>query len=153
AILTGQQAGLFGGPLFTLLKAITALKLAERVSREHRVDTVAIFWIDAEDHDWDEVRSCTVFDAGFAPHSIALPPRSGDARPIAPVQLDDAIGAAIGELEQILPATEFRPALVNDIREVYQPGAGMAAAFGRWLERVLGPRGLIVYDSSDHASK
>ncbi|HYM25017.1 MAG TPA: bacillithiol biosynthesis BshC, partial [Vicinamibacterales bacterium] len=55
AIVTGQQAGLFGGPLFTLLKALTALKLAEQISRDHHVKTVAIFWIDAEDHDWEEV--------------------------------------------------------------------------------------------------
>src|SRR5206468_3534409 len=52
AILTGQQAGLFGGPLFTLLKALTAMKLAEQVSRDHNVTAVPVFWIDAEDHDW-----------------------------------------------------------------------------------------------------
>ena len=56
AIVTGQQAGLFGGPLFTLLKALTAVRLAERVRSEHGVPAVAIFWIDAEDHDWDEVK-------------------------------------------------------------------------------------------------
>jgi bacillithiol synthase len=50
-IITGQQAGLFGGPLFTLLKAITTMKLAAQVSREHRVPVVPVFWIDAEDHD------------------------------------------------------------------------------------------------------
>src|SRR5205085_3506374 len=49
AIVTGQQAGLFGGPLFTLLKALTALKLAEQVARDHGVPAVTVFWIDAED--------------------------------------------------------------------------------------------------------
>ena len=63
AVVTGQQAGLFGGPLFTLLKAITAIRLAAHVRDEHHVPAVAIFWIDAEDHDWDEVQSCTVLDA------------------------------------------------------------------------------------------
>ena len=47
-VITGQQAGLFGGPLFTLLKAITTMKLAAEVSREHRVPVVPVFWIDAE---------------------------------------------------------------------------------------------------------
>src|SRR5260221_10326982 len=62
AIVTGQQAGLFGGPLYTLLKALTTLKLADQVSRDFNVPVVPIFWIEAEDHDWDEGRVCTVFD-------------------------------------------------------------------------------------------
>src|SRR5204863_471666 len=73
AILTGQQAGLFGGPLFTLLKALTALKLADQVARDHDVPVVAVFWIDAEDHDWEEVRSCTAFDDGLALFHLDTP--------------------------------------------------------------------------------
>ena len=64
AIVTGQQAGLFGGPLYTLLKALTAVKVASEVTRDHGVPTVAVFWIDSEDHDWEEVASTTVLDAG-----------------------------------------------------------------------------------------
>ena len=70
AIVTGQQAGLFGGPVFTLLKALTALKLAEQVARDHGIPAIAIFWIDAEDHDWEEVRSCTVFDEARVPRTV-----------------------------------------------------------------------------------
>src|SRR5204863_8042862 len=54
---------------------------------------------------------------------------------------------------RILPDTEFRGALLADLRDAYAPGTGMATAFGRWIERVLGPRGLVVYDSSDPAAK
>jgi bacillithiol biosynthesis cysteine-adding enzyme BshC len=154
AVLTGQQAGLFGGPLFTLLKALTALKLAERVTQEQGVPAVAIFWIDAEDHDWDEVRSCTVFDSALAARSISLPPRpTGASAPVATVKLDAQINAAIDQLEQALPPTEFRPAIIQDLRACYAEGRGMAEAFGRWLEQVLGSRGLVVYDASDPASK
>ena len=71
AVVTGQQAGLFGGPVFTLLKALTALKLAEQVSRDHHAPAVAVFWIDAEDHDWEEIRSCTVYDADLAPRTVS----------------------------------------------------------------------------------
>jgi bacillithiol biosynthesis cysteine-adding enzyme BshC len=154
AILTGQQAGLFGGPLFTLLKAMTALKLAEQIAREHQVPTVAIFWIDAEDHDWDEVRACTVFDEGLTPRTIALPAElMAEPAPVGGVRLDDSVSAAVDELDRVLPPTEFRGRLLADLREIYSPGAGMADAFGRWLERVLGDRGLIVYDSSDPDAK
>jgi len=154
AVVTGQQAGLFGGPLFTLLKALTALKLAEQVSRDHHIPAVAIFWIDAEDHDWEEVRSCTVFDNALSPRTVSLPTRPGvEPAPVATVRLDASIADALDELERTLPETAFRQSLLAGLRRAYSAGAGMADAFGRWLEEVLGERGLIVYDSSDTASK
>src|ERR1700716_3602986 len=107
SIVTGQQAGLFGGPLFTLLKALTALKLAEQVTRDHNVPAVAVFWIDAEDHDWEEVRSCTFFDSDLTVGTVALPSHPGaEASPVATVRLDDAITRTLKELEAALPATE-----------------------------------------------
>jgi bacillithiol biosynthesis cysteine-adding enzyme BshC len=154
AIVTGQQAGLFGGPLFTLLKALTALKLAARVAQEHHVPCTAIFWIDAEDHDWDEVRSCTVFDDTISPQTVSLPPHSADEPlPVAETRLDASITAALDDLERLLPATEFRPEIVATLRRTYAPGVGMADAFGAWLEQLLGDRGLVVFDSSDPAAK
>jgi len=155
AIVTGQQAGLFGGPLFTLLKAMTAIKLAEQVTRDHDVPAIAVFWIDAEDHDWEEVRSCTVFDDTLTPRTVSLPARPGaDPAPVATIRLDsDAINKALNELEQLLPPSEFRDNVMAGLRRAYEPGIGMADAFGRWVEYVLGDRGLVVYDSSDAASK
>jgi bacillithiol biosynthesis cysteine-adding enzyme BshC len=154
AIVTGQQAGLFGGPLFTLLKALTAVQLAERVRAEHQVPAVAVFWVDAEDHDWDEVKACGVFDADHVPRSVSIADVPGaHTGPVARVQLNDTIGSALSELEAMLPATEFTPALLDDLRRCYRPGTGMADAFSRWLERVLGSRGLVVFDSSDPAAK
>ena len=154
AVLTGQQAGLFGGPLFTLLKALTALKLADEIAHTHHVPVVAIFWIDAEDHDWNEVRSCTVLDADLTTHAVGLPAEAAaESAPVATVQLDERVVAALDELERVLPTTEFTTGLLADLRKAYAPGVGMAEAFGRWLERVLGDRGLVVYDASDPASK
>ena len=154
AVVSGQQAGLFGGPLFTLLKALTAIKLAEQVARDHGVPAVAIFWIDAEDHDWEEVRSCTVFDEAHLPRTVSLPARPGEEpAPVATVRLDNAVLDVLAEIERILPPTDFRTSLMTGLRRAYAPGTGMADAFGRWLEEVLGERGLVVYDSSDPASK
>ncbi|HTM02694.1 MAG TPA: bacillithiol biosynthesis cysteine-adding enzyme BshC [Vicinamibacterales bacterium] len=154
AIVTGQQAGLLGGPLFTLLKALTALKLAERVRDREGVPAVAIFWVDAEDHDWDEVRHCGVLDANGSPCSIELGnPPGAHAGPVANVRLDASITDVLAQLESALPPTEFTADLLADVRRIYAPGAGMAEAFGTWLESVLGPKGLVVYDASDPAAK
>lgn len=154
AIVTGQQAGLFGGPLFTLLKALTAIRLAERVRDEHRVPTVPIFWIDAEDHDWDEVKSCGLLDAELNLLSIAVAsPTGANEQPVAGMSLDASAARAIADLGAALPRTEFTADLLDQLGRAYQPGAGMADAFGQLLEAVLGPKGLVVYDSSDRASK
>jgi bacillithiol biosynthesis cysteine-adding enzyme BshC len=154
AIVTGQQAGLFGGPLFTLLKALTAIRLAERVEAEHRVPTVAVFWIDAEDHDWDEVKTCGVLgrELNFAEITLGQLPGAGEG-PVARVQLDGSIGAAIDALAGQLPQTEFTPALLETIRAAYQPGVTMVEAFARLLDATLGSRGLIVFDAADPATK
>jgi bacillithiol biosynthesis cysteine-adding enzyme BshC len=154
AVVTGQQAGLFGGPLFTLLKALTAIQLAERVRVEHHVPAVAVFWVDAEDHDWNEVKACGVLDADLGLQSISSgDPQGANHGPVARVRLDETISAALSQLEAALPATEFTPGLLDDLRRIYRPGVGMADAFSQWIERVLGSRGLVVFDSSDPAAK
>ncbi|MEW6321413.1 MAG: bacillithiol biosynthesis cysteine-adding enzyme BshC [Acidobacteriota bacterium] len=153
-VITGQQAGLFGGPLFTLLKAITAMKLAARVTRDFGVTAVPVFWIDAEDHDWAEVSACTVLGADHEPHIVRLADLPGAGHlPIARLVLGDGIAPSIDALAAALPATEFRDELLTTIRNAYRPGTGMAEAFGRLLEQVLGPHGLVVYDASDPAAK
>jgi bacillithiol biosynthesis cysteine-adding enzyme BshC len=153
-VITGQQAGLFGGPLFTLLKALTAMKLAAQVSRDHGTPVVPVFWIDAEDHDWAEVQGCTVLDAELNPHTVALDDLDGAGTlPIARLTLSDTIDRTLAALADVLPETDFRASVLDDLRAAYRSGAGMADAFGRLIERVLGPHGLVVYDSSDPAFK
>jgi bacillithiol biosynthesis cysteine-adding enzyme BshC len=153
-IITGQQAGLFGGPLFTLLKAITAMKLAHQIQRTHGVQVVPVFWIDAEDHDWPEVNHCTVLGADLEPKSVTLDDLTGAGdQPIGRLILDDQITRAVDQLAEVLPETEFRGELVERLRAFYRPGAGMAEAFGCWLEAILGERGLVVFDASDPAAK
>ena len=153
-VITGQQAGLFGGPLFTLLKAATAMKLAQNVSKAHGVSVVPVFWIDAEDHDWPEVSSCTVLDGEMLPRSITLHDLAGAGHlPIGRLVLDDHIQPALDALHATLPDTEFKDSLVDGLRAAYRPGVTMADAFGQWLETVLGPYGLVVFDASDGAAK
>ena len=154
AIVTGQQAGAFGGPLFTLFKAITAIQLARRTSREQQAEVVSIFWVDAEDHDWEEVASCTVLDPSFQPHTITLPkPEGAGERSVAAVLLDARVEHSLDELANALGESEFSGSLMSSLRAAYRPGIGMADAFARWLETLLGPHGLVIFDSSDPAAK
>jgi bacillithiol biosynthesis cysteine-adding enzyme BshC len=154
AIVTGQQAALFGGPMFTLLKAITAIRLADQVRAEHGVPAVPIFWIEGEDHDWDEVKTCGVLDSDLNVCRVSLgDPPGAHHTAVARVRLDESAAGAIAELGNLLQRTEFTTPLLDSLKQAYQPGAGMAEAFGRWLELTIGSRGLVVYDASDAAAK
>jgi bacillithiol biosynthesis cysteine-adding enzyme BshC len=154
AVVTGQQAGVFGGPMYTLLKALTALQLARRTEREQNVPAVAIFWVEAEDHDWEEVRSCTVLDAEFEPRTVTLADLEGAGElPVAKLQLDARVEQAIEELATVLPQTEFTADVLASIRQAWHPGRGLACAFATWIETLLGRHGLIVFESADPAAK
>jgi bacillithiol biosynthesis cysteine-adding enzyme BshC len=151
AVVTGQQAGLFGGPLFVLLKALGALRLA-RDLEARGIPAVTVFWAHGEDHDWDEVRRCPVLDAEGAVADLGLDARPG-TRPVAGVQLDTQITAALDALRAALPRTEFSDDVFAGLAAAYRPGAGMAEAFATWIETLLGPHGLIVFEGSDPAAK
>lgn len=154
AIVTGQQAGLFGGPLFTLLKAVTAIRLSRRLASDHGIPVVPVFWIDSEDHDWDEIASTAVLGADQTVRHIRAPaPDGAGERAVAALAFPASIARAVDELSEALPPTEFTADLVAALRDAYQPGRGPAEAFGRFLDHVLGPHGLVVYDASDPAAK
>ena len=154
AVVTGQQAGAFGGPLFTLLKAITALQLARRAGAEHGVEAIAVFWVDAEDHDWNEVKGCTVLDGDFQPRTIALAaPEGAGELPVAQLMLDGRIEQSLDELAASLARTDFTDWVMAGLRAAYRPGAPVADAFARWIEALLGPYGLVVFESADPAAK
>jgi len=54
AVVSGQQAGLFTGPLYTIYKALSAVKLAGCLTQRN-TKAVPVFWIASEDHDFVEV--------------------------------------------------------------------------------------------------
>ncbi|MBA2356394.1 MAG: bacillithiol biosynthesis cysteine-adding enzyme BshC [Acidobacteria bacterium] len=154
AIVTGQQAGLFGGPLYTLMKGLTAAKLAADIEAQYRVPCVTVFWNHAEDHDWDEVASADVLDGSMALARVTVTGGEGAGRvPVGRVTLTGDVERALGELEAALPPTEFTADVRDQLRGCYRPGFGMAEAFGRLIDLLLGPLGVIVFDGSDPAAK
>ncbi len=154
AIVTGQQAGLLGGPLYTLMKGLTAARLAADVEARHGVPCVAVFWNHAEDHDWEEVASAWILDADLQPQRLTVAGIEGDGHiPVGRVRLTDDISRVLGDLETNLPRTEFTEETVAQLRRCYQPGTGMADAFGHLLDLLLGPLGVVVFDGSDPAAK
>ena len=154
AIVTGQQAGLFGGPLYSLLKAVTAVQLAQRVRDEFSTPAVAIFWVDEEDHDWQEIRSAGVLDADLQPRTVTLADVPGaGTQPVSRLVLDEGIDAALKDLGQALGPTDSTSELLDELRKSYRPGQGVSFAFAGWLDRLLGHHGLVVFESGDPSAK
>lgn len=153
AVLTGQQAGLFGGPLFTLLKALTAVRLARKLARDHNATVIPIFWVDAEDHDLDEIRSCPVLDADLALQRVTLDLGTPPGTAAASVRLTGSIREATARLRTLLPPTEFTADLIAGLDAAYAEGTPLVEAFARWIDTLAGASGLVVFDASDAAAK
>jgi len=154
AVVTGQQAGLFGGPLYTMLKAVTAIQLARRLERDQGVRAIPIFWVDAEDHDWHEVRTVHVVDADHNVRAIAAEELPGAGKlPVARLTFDQSVTKTGADLIAALPPTDFTSSLDAQLRRHYRPGAGVAGAFSGLMDDLFGAYGLVVFESYDPDAK
>jgi len=153
-VFTGQQAGLFGGPLFTLYKAIAGLKLADKLTRELGRKVVGLFWMAADDHDFAEINHTFLPDKGNQLARIAYSPKHPPERqPESRMVLEGEIARAHQTLAECLPTTEFREAVLARLAECYSLGRTFPEAFARWMMLLLGEKGLVVVDPSDPALK
>ena len=152
-VITGQQAGLFTGPLYTVFKALTAIKLAEHL-RVQGVNAVPMFWIAAEDHDFEEVNHTRLVnrEGQFVTITYAgCPPKEG--KPVGHVKLNEKISDNIDELIAALPESEFTPRLIADLRDSYSAGANFAAAFGGMMMKLFGKFGVVLINPLDDRLK
>ena len=154
-ILTGQQAGAFGGPLFTLLKAVTAIQLARgrraRTAGRRRPGVLGRRRRPRLGRSRRAVR-CSTRASSRTPSRCPSPRAPASDR--SPRSCWTAgVEHSLDELANALGETEFSEVAHGLASRRYRPGVGMADAFARWLETLLGPHGLVVYDSSDPAAK
>ena len=149
AVVTGQQLGLLGGPLYTAYKALTTIQLAEKLEADTGRPVVPVFWLEGEDHDFEEIASAG-FMEGDDPLMITYPAEAGENTDtaIGRMLVGPGIDNVLEELERTLPPTDFRDALLETIRSAYAPGTPMLKAFVSLMESILGP-GRIAYISPD----
>jgi bacillithiol biosynthesis cysteine-adding enzyme BshC len=144
AVLTGQQVGLFGGPFFSILKALTAVKLAEEATAAG-TDAVPIFWVATNDHDLEEVNH-TLFpapDGSLQP--VAASTRGVDDAPVGTVVFGPEVEPAVQSAVELLGATQATDLL----RECYRPGENLGSAFARLFAHLFAGFGVILIDPSD----
>jgi bacillithiol biosynthesis cysteine-adding enzyme BshC len=152
AVVTGQQAGLFGGPLFVLWKALTTVKIARLLEKERGRPAVPVFWVASDDHDFAEIRSTSVIDAGGTIRTLRYSPRHEPVgQPAWAIPLDDTVPALVEELAQALPPALGRDETLAAVADCYRPGTTLSEAFARLVSRLL-PE-LVVLDPADPAVK
>jgi bacillithiol synthase len=148
AIVTGQQAGLFTGPLYTIHKALTVIKLAACM-REQGVEAVPVFWIASEDHDYEEVNHTRLIDPEGNLQTIQYEPEDRPAEvPVGKITLDEKINSALDSFIAQLPPSEFLQGIEKDLRESYQPGTPFAEAFAKLMARIFKDYGVVLFDPS-----
>jgi bacillithiol biosynthesis cysteine-adding enzyme BshC len=144
AVVTGQQVGLFGGPAFSLFKALTAIKLAAEATAAG-VECVPVFWLATEDHDLAEV------------NQVSLPGPQGSLQKLAATtqSLPDAPVSTVQFGEEIAPTVQAAIGLLGEsdisgwLRDCYRPGETFGSAFARLFAKLFADWGVILLDASD----
>ena len=149
AIVTGQQLGLFGGPLYTLYKIISSIQLADWYEKELGIKAVPVFWLEGEDHDFDEIAGTTLISGDDAVE-VRYAPAQNDAytSSIGRLVISSEIADTLAQFESHLQPTEFTAALMQVLREAYVPGNTMLQAFVSVMNFMLGD-GRVLYVSPD----
>ncbi len=139
AIVTGQQVGLFGGPAYTIYKALTAVRYSEALSAQG-IPAAPIFWLATEDHDFAEVNHAWAFNAARQIVKLEVTTPGTGTRPVGDLVIDEY---PVQSLSQVLSAFPHGAEVSELLATSYQPGATLGTAFCKLLRRLLPDRGLL----------
>jgi uncharacterized protein YllA (UPF0747 family) len=143
AVITGQQTQLFAGPNYTVLKILTVIKLAKALDSAG-VPTVPVFWMAAEDHDYQEIESATVLDRDSGLSQVSVELTNPDSSPVGWLTLRNDVSSAISKCLSSLPESEFQPQLRELLESSYRPGISPVDAFRGMLEKLFAGTALVI---------
>ncbi len=143
AIVTGQQAGLFSGELYTVYKALSTVRFAEDLRRQN-IKAVPVFWIAEEDHDFDEVKKTFTLDTqGKLAKFENTPENYAENLPVGSVKLDETINKTIENLFESLGQTEFSDQIKGLLIKTYKSNETYSTAFAKFLASIFSKYGII----------
>jgi bacillithiol biosynthesis cysteine-adding enzyme BshC len=157
AIVTGQQLGMLGGPLYTIYKTFTAIKLAEELRIKHPAfNFVPVFWLEGEDHDFEEVRHVTLPDPNGGVKKISyglLETIDEEKSSVGGIKITPEIEQFLDEVKASLRGTEFTQELLDAVTRYYEPGKTFVNAFRDLLFFIFDRYGLVIFNPSDPEAK
>ena len=148
AIVTGQQPGFLGGPLYTILKSITAIiKASEMKIKFPEYNFVPLFWVEDNDHDLEESASAVIYNNNYQPVYLKL---DFDSEGIAAYQvLDDSISDKINKIIEQLPQSDLGAGFVNEIKKIYKEGNSWSDCFIAYNSYLTERFGMLFVKSSE----
>jgi len=144
AVVTGQQVGLFGGPLFSIFKALSAVKLADHATRSG-IDCVPVFWLATEDHDLAEVNQVAIPGPDFSLQNLTAAVVGVQDAPVGTLRLDAEIQAVVEVAAGLLGPSEIS----DFLREAYRPDETLGSGFARLFAQLFADWGVILLDAAD----
>lgn len=157
AVITGQQLGLFGGPLYTIYKTINAIKFCKKLKEDYpEFNFVPIFWLEGDDHDYDEVRTISVLNNENILTDISYNDgldEETNRGSIGKLKFNENINLVFDELQKTLRETEFKASLIDFLKTIYSPGKTFLESFSELLFNLFDQHGLIIFDPIDDEVK
>ena len=157
AIFTGQQLGVFGGPLYTIYKTITAIKLAQYLNeRFDEFNFVPVFWLEGDDHDFKEVNSLTIINQENNLATLTYQdslPEDEIRGSVGELVFTPGINNLLDELQTNLRKTEFTDSLISELREIYREGKTFKEAFRQLMFNYFDQYGVILFDPQQNGIK
>jgi bacillithiol synthase len=155
AVVTGQQVGLLTGPLYTIFKAMTAVRLAGEL-RRRGINAVPVFWMDTEDHDLAEVTHLTVLNEDCSLEKFdyrTIFSQQPPACPVGDIRFPEAVRQAVLDFLSRLPEGDGKPGLKLQLESTYRPGTTFTQSFAELMVRMLQGSGLVFFDPRDGEAK
>lgn len=156
-VITGQQLGLFGGPLYTIYKIITTIKLTQKLTATFSgFNFVPLFWLEADDHDLNEVNYVQIFNEEGLAKKITFPedPNAPEKRfAVGEISFDDSLYTVLDEFDSTLRNSDFKNRILELIRSSYYPGNTYKESFKSLLFNLFDEHGLVLFDPTDPAVK
>ncbi len=156
AVVTGQQMGLFSGPLYTIYKTIGAIKTAELLENKYpEYNFVPVFWLEQEDSDFPEINHSGIITKNNEYLNVIYEKsyKNEQNTPILEHLFTDNIQKSIKELSESLSETEFSENLIKNISGFYEKGKKINDAFAEWINFLFKDYGLIIFNPSDQNIK
>jgi len=153
-VTTGQQPALFGGPLYSVYKALTTVRLAEALEATLGKPVVPLFWVASEDHDWAEANHTDIVGVDNQLHRFEIDAPDPDVHPpLHRIPMGQQVVERVEELVQVLPQTEFSDYYIELIRGAFTPDATLPEGFHAVMQAMLGRFGLFFTDAGHPALK